>query len=373
MGAVYRGWDLRLKIPCAIKENTASREYEQLAEALAQQFEREAIILAALHHPNLPRVTNYFSIEDNQYLVMDYVDGEDLLRRLARQGPLPEREALNWISQACEALTYLHTRPGAPVIHRDLKPANLKITSDNRLMLVDFGLSKLYDPNLSTVAGAKGWSRGFSPPEQYDGRTDARSDQYALAATLYTLLTNQIPLDALERQMGYAKLKPLREIVPSISEQVEEAVLKALSTSPADRFESVEAFRVALTKVIQRSEASPRDATVPIAPTQLIFTATLTSKSNRVYSLAKSQNIIGRRNRNTGEVPDVDLSDEADGDTVSRRHARLNWVNGNWQLQPHTERKNLLKVNGRAVSEAGLTLQPNDQIQVGAVILKFQS
>ena len=95
-------------------------------------------------------------------------------------------------------------------------------------MVVDFGLSKLYDPALSTVAGAKGWSSGFSPPEQYDGRTDARTDQYALAATLYALLTGKILPDVLERQLGYMPLRPVRELAPNVSERVETAIMRAM-------------------------------------------------------------------------------------------------------------------------------------------------
>lgn len=371
MGAVYKAWDVRLKIACAVKENVASQRHQNLAQALAQQFEREATILAALHHPNLPRVTNYFLHNDDQYLVMDFVDGEDLATRLGRIGPLPERDVLGWIMQVCDALTYLHTRPSAPIIHRDIKPANIKITPDGRLMVVDFGLSKLYDPNLSTVAGAKGWSRGYSPPEQYDRRTDTRSDQYALAATTYTLLTDTLPPDALERQMGYVNLRPPREIVPMVSVRVENAILRAMSISQDDRFVSIEGFRAALGGNSAYVPPSPNDPSPTLAPTEVTLTAALVSPAGRNYSLRQSQNLIGRRSRRTGEAPDIDLSDEVDGDTVSRKHAWLKWAGGKWHLQPHTEHKNIVKVNGRLVPEAGVEIQINDQIQVGAVLLTF--
>lgn len=373
MGAVYLARDLRLKIPCAVKENVASRVHSNLADELASQFEREATILAALHHPNLPRVTNYFIHNDDQYLVMDYVEGEDLAARLKRGGPLPEGEALKWAAQACDALSYLHTRPNASIIHRDIKPANLKITPDGRLMLVDFGLSKIYDPMLSTVAGAKGWSSGFSPPEQYDGRTDARTDQYALAATLYALLTGKIPPDALERQLGYTPLRPVRELAPDVSERVETAIMRAMELDPLARFDSIETFRAALLTGITTSSAPAEDDFPPtLIPTDRIREAALVSKANRSYLVRKQRNIIGRRSRRTGEAPEIDLSDETDGDTVSRKHAWLNWAGEQWRLQPHAERKNVVKVNGKPVGDGGTLLRHNDQIQIGGVILAFQ-
>ncbi len=373
MGAVYRAWDTRLKLTCAIKENIASQQYQTIARELAQQFEHEATILAALHHPNLPRVTNYFLINDDQYLVMDYVEGEDLAGRLIRSGRLPESEVVAMMSQICDAVTYLHTRPGGGIIHRDIKPANLKITRDDQPMLVDFGLSKQYDPNLSTVAGARGWSSGFSPPEQYDRGTDARSDQYALAATMLSLLTGQVPPDALERQLGYTSLKPIRSLVPEISIGVEEALLRAMSLSPADRFDSVASFKAALTKDLGRTLPAPTEP-APTKPSLTVSSAraALVSRDQHSYLLTKTRNLIGRRNRKTGDLPDIDLSEERDGDTVSRKHAWLSWLNGDWHLEPHVGHKNIVKVNGRVIAQAGARVCNNDQIQIGGVVLRFQ-
>ncbi len=374
MGAVYRAYDLSLQVQCAVKENTARRRNQNLSAEITQQFEREAVILAGLHHQNLPRVTNYFKFGDDQYLVMDFVEGEDLAVRLDRTKRCAEAEVLKWIGQVCDALTYLHTHPRAPIIHRDVKPANIKITPDGRAMLVDFGLSKMHEANVSTIPGAKGWSSGFSPPEQYDlGTTDTRSDQYALAATTYALLCGKTPPDALERKLGYAELTSLRKIVLGVSETVDDAVLRAMSLEPDERFESIESFRVALTGEMQR-EVDVVDYTVTLeAATPDLLPATLIL-SNRTHRLFKERNLIGRRNRTTGEMPDIDLSDESDGDTVSRKHAWLNFVDGEWYLQPHTDHKNVIRVNGKQVAskEESKPLRDGDQIQIGAVKLKFQ-
>ena len=186
-GAVYRAWDLNLDHQRAIKENLDTSPQAQ------RQFKREAQILDVLVHPNLPRVIDHFIVPNQgQYLVMDFVEWQDLGEMLMN-GPLPEARVLPWIIQVCDALIYLHSQ-NPPVIHRDIKPGNIKITPDGRAILVDFGISKVYDPTLSTTVGARAVTPGYSPPEQYGkGATDARSDMYALGATLYHLLTGQAP------------------------------------------------------------------------------------------------------------------------------------------------------------------------------------
>ncbi|MFC2046573.1 serine/threonine-protein kinase, partial [Chloroflexota bacterium] len=164
MGAVYRGTDLRFNTPVAIKENQLITPESQ------KQFAREAGLLHRLRHPNLPRVTDHFFIPgQGQYLVMDYIEGEDLNQVLARLGPVPQSQALEWIGQVLEALEYLHSEG---IIHRDAKPANVKITPKGQVFLVDFGLAKVYDPLRRTTTGARGVTPGYAPPEQYGrGRT----------------------------------------------------------------------------------------------------------------------------------------------------------------------------------------------------------
>src|SRR6185436_5016853 len=176
MGAVYLATDESLGIPCAVKENLSlSPESERL-------FRREATLLASLRHPNLPRVTNHFVLGDEQYLVMDFVEGEDLKERLAREGSLPEADIIQWATQICDALTYLHSL-NPPIIHRDIKPANIKLTSSGEALLVDFGIAKASDPSQKTATASVALTPGFAPPEQYGlGRTAPATDQYALAA-----------------------------------------------------------------------------------------------------------------------------------------------------------------------------------------------
>jgi len=187
MGAVYRAWDMRLNRPIALKEMIpqAGLDATMLAQ-LRQQFEQEAQVLGTLVHPSLVRVTDYFSWQNNEYLVMDFVEGESLAERIEREGAQSETQTLTWGGQLLDALSYCH---GQGILHRDIKPQNIIITPDGRAVLVDFGLVKLWDPNdphTRTVMRGAGTPE-YAPPEQYDmgmGHTDPRSDIYSLGATI---------------------------------------------------------------------------------------------------------------------------------------------------------------------------------------------
>ena len=239
-GAVYRVWDLNLTRPCALKENLETSPQAQ------QQFQHEAFMLSGLSHPNLPRVTDYFAIPgQGQYLVMDFVEGEDLQDILDhRRGLLPESQVLPWIVQVCDALVYLHAQ-SPPIIHRDIKPKNIILTPAGKAMLVDFGIAKLYDAHRKTTLGARAVTPGFSPQEQYgSGLTDARSDVYALGATLYTLLTGQEPVESVQRTS--TPLVPPRALNPQVSPGMESVILKAMEPAPAQRFQNMSEFKNAL-------------------------------------------------------------------------------------------------------------------------------
>ncbi len=240
-GAVYQVWDTTLKLTCALKENF------ETSTAAQRQFLHEATILAKLRHPNLPRVTDHFTIPgQGQYLVMDYVEGVDLKTKLEQNGaPLPVAQVIPWINQMADALAYLHAQKPS-IIHRDLKPENIIITPADQAMLVDFGVAKIYDPHLKTTVGARAVTAGFSPPEQYgQGTTDARSDIYALGATLYTLVTNQEPVESIQRTLRVPLTSP-RQLNPAVSPSLDAAIRKAMEPVPADRFQRMEHFKSAL-------------------------------------------------------------------------------------------------------------------------------
>ena len=238
MGAVYVAFDQTLQLRVAVKENL------NVGPESERQFHREASLLASLRHPNLPRVTDHFLLEGRQYLVMDFIEGEDLHSRVQRHAPAVA-DVLQWADALCDALTYLHTRQ-PPIIHRDIKPANVKLQPDGTPVLVDFGLAKVFDQS-QTSTGARGLTPGYSPPEQYGGaRTDARSDQYALAATIYTLLTGRPPTDSIERMLDKVELRSPSALNPGVPAHVDAALLRALSIEQAARFPDVGVFRAAL-------------------------------------------------------------------------------------------------------------------------------
>jgi serine/threonine-protein kinase len=256
MGNVYRAEDMRLPGRlCAIKEIQPDPNDTPEAWAQAQQqFLKEASILAQLDHPNLPKVSDFFAEGERDYLVMDYVPGQDLKQILeeSRQNgrPLTESQILTWAEQIMDALAYLH-RQSPPVLHRDIKPANIKLTPDGRIKLVDFGLVKLMLPDDNrtiTVVQGRGTAL-YTPLEQYGGdggHTDARTDIYALGATIYHLLTGVPPPDAKARFLNPRSLQPMRTLKPQISAHVAEAVTWALEMHPDERPHSIEKFREVL-------------------------------------------------------------------------------------------------------------------------------
>lgn len=254
-GSIYLADDLRLDGRlCALKEVEHDRSLPpKIFEEAREQFMREATVLARLDHPNLPKVSDFFSDENRDYLVMDYVPGEDLrtLMMDARRQKtfLREDVVLNWVNQLANALTYLHHQD-PPLIHRDIKPSNLKLAPSGILKLVDFGLVKTLAPDEMTITVIQGQGTIlYTPLEQYgsDGtHTDVRSDIYSLGATMYHLLTGQAPADARKRFLHPESLVPPREINSAISKRTERGILRAMMLHPDERPDSVEDLRLFL-------------------------------------------------------------------------------------------------------------------------------
>lgn len=238
MAAVYRAIDENLGVEVAVKENLFT------TEEYARQFRLEATILASLRQPNLPRVTDHFVIEQQgQYLIMDYIEGEDLRQRMDRIGALPEQEVIIIGVAICDALSYMHTRK-PPVLHRDIKPGNVRITPHGHIYLVDFGLAKVVVGREATSTGARAMTPGYSPPEQYGtARTDHRSDIYSLGATLYSALTNALPEDGLARAMEQAELTPVLKHNPKVSKRLAQVIEKCLEIRPDNRYQSAEELK----------------------------------------------------------------------------------------------------------------------------------
>ena len=254
-GSIYLAEDNRLEGRlCALKEVEHNRTLPpQFLEQAREQFFREASVLARLDHPNLPKVSDFFSEGPRDYLVMDYVPGKDLRERMldARRNKtfLSENEVLRWAVQISDALNYLHQQD-PPIIHRDIKPSNLKITPSGLIKLVDFGLVKILAPNEVTITIIQGQGTAlYTPLEQYGGddtHTDIRADIFSFGATLYHLVTNEPPTEARKRFLNSRSLTPPADINPRLSASVERAILWAMSLHPDDRPADVLTLRDAL-------------------------------------------------------------------------------------------------------------------------------
>ena len=255
MGCVYLADDLRLTGRlCALKEVFYEQNLPE--DAISQsrdQFKREATVLARLDHPNFPKVSDFFSDEERDYLVMDYVPGKDLrelmLESKKKGTYLSERNVLNWASQISDGLIYLHEQ--TPVIlHRDIKPSNIKLTPSGIIKLVDFGLVKILVSGEKTITVIHGHGSAFyTPLEQYGGdtgHTDPRSDVYSLGATLYHLLTNKAPKEARERFLEQTGELAMKDFNKNISPRTEKAISLAMKVHPDERIQSVKEFRDAL-------------------------------------------------------------------------------------------------------------------------------
>lgn len=255
MGNIFQAEDLRLEGRlCAVKEVRLDPGLpEETLRQTREQFQNEANVLARLDHPNLPKVSDIFSEGQSDYLVMDFVPGKDLrtlmIEARQREEFLQERDVLAWAKQLADALIYLHSQD-PPILHRDIKPSNLKITPNDVVKLVDFGLVKILAPDDATITIVQGRGTAlYTPIEQYGGdtgHTDVRSDIYAFGATLYHLLSNQPPLEARERFLNPEGLTPISEYNPDISPRTERAIEWGMNLHPDQRPESVIAFRDAL-------------------------------------------------------------------------------------------------------------------------------
>lgn len=255
MGCVYLADDLRLSGRlCALKAVYYEKNLpEDVISQTREQFKREATVLARLDHPNLPKVSDFFSDPERDYLVMDFVPGEDLRALMLEEKKngrfLEERKVLNWASQIADALIYLHDQDPA-ILHRDIKPSNIKLTPNGIIKLVDFGLVKIlvYGEKTITVVQGHG-SAYYTPLEQYGGdtgHTDPRSDVYSFGATLYHLLTNKAPSEARERFLEMGNEIPMRNFNKKISPRTEQAILMAMHIHPDQRFQSVKELKEAL-------------------------------------------------------------------------------------------------------------------------------
>jgi serine/threonine protein kinase len=281
MGAVYLAQDLRFSgviRRCALKEMISSTPDPHMRRMAVESFSREANLLVQLNHPGIPKIYDFFTESVRSYLVMEFVDGQDLENVLENtQGMLKEETVLDWAVQVCDVLIYLHGQT-PPIIFRDLKPSNIMLRRDsNKIALIDFGIAKAFE------AGQKGTmigTEGYSPPEQYRGEATPRGDIYALGATLHHLLTKRDP--RLEPPFTFHE-EPARLLNPTLSEEANAVIMKALDYDPEKRYQSAQALKDNLVAVLKKDKPvaghSAGTQILPNIPPAAAHTAILTGQT----------------------------------------------------------------------------------------------
>ncbi len=262
MGSVYKGRDLHFPNVTklvAVKEMINMATDPNMREMVVRNFEREADLLATLSHPSIPRIYDYFTHDKSSYLVMEFIEGKDLEAILRQTDEfLPEERVVSWAIELCDVLSYLHGHKPQPVVFRDIKPSNVMVDQHGHIRLIDFGIARVFQPGeKGTMIGTE----GYSPPEQYRGEASPAGDLYALGATLHHLLTRRDPRS--EAPFSFTE-RPIREINPDVSPEVEDVINKSLAYDPKDRFQTAQEMKQALvgaakeTGILSSKEAKTR-------------------------------------------------------------------------------------------------------------------
>ena len=425
MGAVYLAKDRNLgDASRAVKEMVEAHLDPLQHEKAIGDFKRESLLLTALEHPSIPTIYDYFYDEGlgRFYLVMKYISGGDLASRLrnAPGGRIDEKTVTDWGMQAADVLQYLHTRP-KQIIYRDLKPANLMIDGNTgRVMLIDFGIARWVKQEEKGVTAVG--TMGYAPPELFAGRVEPRSDVYSLGATLFHLLTGSDPQDNPLLIFDFAKNPRPRQIVPSISSEFEQILMRAVEYKHEDRFPSAGDMRDALATHLENlmagrvSYGMPATqlghetvqvqtvycgfcggriaaddvfcahcgARQPLAgvgasatlraprPTAKLVVAGTTELDGSSFILKKDNNLVGRADPHSNIFPEIDLSRFDVETKVSRRHARI-WLEGETFLV-----EDLGSVNGTVINDSvrlaprqPRVLDSGDKLRLGETTLHF--
>lgn len=261
---VYKARDLRFEKAsriCAVKEMYNTITDPSLRKLAARDFDREANVLASLNHDAVPSIFDYFTESDRIYLIMEFIDGQDLERLIdSSPEPVAQNKVVDWAIQICDVLSYLHSHKPEPYVFRDLKPSNIMLSQRSKIMLVDYGIAKVFQRNQrGTMIGTE----GYSPPEQYRGAGEPRGDLYSLGATMHHMLTKRDP--RLEPPFSFHE-RPIRDINPDVPEILTSIIDKLLEYDVERRFGSAAELKQALL-TLTTPAALPAPTTLPAGPT----------------------------------------------------------------------------------------------------------
>ncbi len=427
MGAVYLANDRNLGgILRAVKEMVQSYIEEEQQEKAIADFKRETMLLTTLEHSSIPTIYDYF-YEENEgrfYLVMKYISGGDLAGRIrsAPSGKLDEKTVVEWGIQLADVLDYLHKR-NPPIVYRDLKPANVMVDANsNRVMLIDFGIARWVNKEEKGVTAVG--TMGYAPPELFSGNVEPRSDIYSLGSTMFHLLTGADPQSNPLLIFDFEKNPSPRQINSALSDQIEQILIRAVEYNADSRFETADEFRHALVEHLETMNkgdltfgtANPPaveglshqsvfcgfcgqnilatdmfcafcGAKQPLAQegvhsgskkkelTANLIVENAGDVDASPFSLAKDENLIGRRDPISNIFPEVDLSKFDPQTKVSRRHARIWREGGKFLVEDLGSSNGTLVIASLGTKRIGARepylLSNGDKIQVGDTILEF--
>ena len=429
MGAVYLAKDRNLgDVERAVKEMVQSSIEEEQQKKAIEDFKRESMILTTLDHPSIPTIYDYFfdAAESRFYLVMKYISGGDLASRLrgAQGGRIDEKTVTEWAVQIIDVLSYLHSLP-TTIVYRDLKPSNVMIDGNTgRIMLIDFGIARSIKQEEKGVTAVG--TMGYAPPELFSGQVEPRSDIYSLGSTMFHLLTGADPQNNPLLIFDFQKNPRPRQINPQLSDQMERILMRAVEYNADARFSTAAEMKQVLSDHLENLKKGAVTYGVTEIPAaislanQSVFCgfcgqrivatdlycafcgskqpiaqhgvhAEIYSRSQvtarlvidgtselqaPVFSLEKSDNIVGRRDPQSNIFPEVDLSRFDPQTKISRRHARI-WNDGGKFLV-----EDLGSSNGTVLvptTDGSVRLQPHhphpivsgDRLRVGDTTLHF--
>lgn len=363
-------------------------DYDQYLKAM-QDFNREAEILSKLEHPSIPALHDFFLMEGDFFLAIQYIEG-NTLENILNDSPknfLEEKQVTEWGIQLCDTLNYLHSLT-PPMIYRDLKPANIIFNEKfHQIFLIDFGIARFVKPSVNQVTAIGTF--GYAPPELLQGKVVPESDIYSLGATMYHLLTGFIPeLPDLTFSCAIRVLP--KKINKDISSEMEQILVKALSINPEKRFSSAIEMKTALDKHLDNlinhklTEESALD-TLNYPPNEWSSDKKLTKPlkiNGRLKIYHQKQKIaeflikqgsysIGRQDLVKGTIPDIDLSLVDRSGKVSREHAKITKLSGHYYFEDVGSTHGSL-LNGEKIStQEKRLLRSGDRIGVGETTIEF--
>ncbi len=435
MGNVYLAYDQKFglandKTRRAVKEMFDFFTDPAQRQKAIEDFQREGQLLASLEHPSIPEVYDYFVNNGKYYLVMKYVPGGDLAKKLkesdkkilikSKTGSVIERPVIDertvteWAIQVCDVLDYIHNQ-NPPVIYRDLKPSNLMLDDTRtppRIMLIDFGIARFVSPTQKGVTAIG--TMGYAPPELFSGQVEPRSDLYSLGATMFHLLTGEDPQENPLLIFDFSHNPRPRALNPDLSEGIERIIVKAVAhkiearpRSAAEMKEELEQHLRELDEKAKKKspppqesappqqkvcvacgeEIAPDDAFCPFCgaaqpqaigpragkPVARLQVLDIHGNTRAAYELVRDSVLLGRTDPHTGNFPEIDLTPHDFETKVSRRHARLFQEGGRFFVE------DLSSVNGTFLNGSKLPLPPKkphllrdgDELRLGETRVRF--